>query len=160
MIYHYGTGRNLKKYSPTVFFNLSQLSWISGFNSCVYSVLSHSVIVYTAETAISVEQLTYALQKYRVTHVLTLPFTLSQMLESPSLKPFEYVEVWMISGFAATTSLCEKFAPYVPNGKLWITYGLTEKYIISCNMTDEYDHMGQLYDNVVVKVSGSDFGES
>lgn len=83
----------------------------------------------------------------------TLPFTMSYILDIKGLKPFETIEGWMISGFAATKTLCERFEPLIPNATLWITYGLSETSIVSMNNTRDYTNIGVLNQNFVVKVS-------
>lgn len=153
MITHFFTGWKLPRYRHAVYFTYSPLFWISGFIGTIFTVLNNAANVITSELIVPVEEFVDIIRRYRVTYLTTLPFTISYILDIKGLKPFETIEAWMISGFAATKTLCEKFEPYLPNGKIWITYGLSETSIVSFNATGEYTHIGYLNQNFVVKVS-------
>ncbi|XP_070497883.1 luciferin 4-monooxygenase-like [Chironomus tepperi] len=161
MINQFFTGWKLPRYRPAVFFTYSPLFWISGFNATIFAVLNYATNVITTQLLVPADEFVDIIQRYRVTYLTTLPFTISNILELKNLKPLETIECWMISGFAATKPLCEKFAPYLPNGEIWVTYGLSETSIVSCNNTGDYTHIGYLNQNCVVKlidVNGNNVG--
>lgn len=153
MINQFFTGWKLPRLRPAVFFTYSPLFWISGFNATIFSVFNYATNVITTQLLVPADEFVDIIRRYRVTYLTTLPFTICNILELKNLKPLETIECWMISGFAATKPLCEKFAPYLPNGEIWVTYGLSETSIVSCNNTGDYTHIGYLNQNFVVKVN-------
>lgn len=85
---------------------------------------------------------------------------LVSLLKLEILHKLESVESLLIGGAVVNDYTCQKFKPYIPNGKIITSYGSTEQDFLSQNFTDRnYDSSGFVYNNVEIKIINEN-GES
>jgi 4-coumarate--CoA ligase len=93
------------------------------------------------------------INKYKVTHLCTPPFLITYLLQKENLQPLPSVRCWMIGGASVTKIMCEKFEPFIPNGKIFVIYACTEQGLLTLSSnTNKYGSAGTAARNSCMKV--------
>jgi acyl-coenzyme A synthetase/AMP-(fatty) acid ligase len=100
----------------------------------------------------NVEVLLDVIGRYKPTTVLTVPFIISEFLNSDKLKPLNCVKNYIASGTVMSPSLAEKLLPYIPNGRILNAYGSTENASVVTLSENKFDSIGKLGANFQMKI--------
>ena len=81
------------------------------------------------------------------------PFVLISLLQLENLKPLESLQSLFVVGSVISEQLCEKFRPFLPNGKILIGYGSTEQDFLAVDyLNAKNGSCGHAFYNVEFKV--------
>ncbi|XP_065365856.1 uncharacterized protein LOC135958849 [Calliphora vicina] len=136
------------------FLCFSSLYWISGLLGLLINT-ARNVTRIISDQPYTPENFIEIVKKYKATIFLGPPSQIGLLLSCSKLQKTDLTSLKLIylGGSAVPYSFVEKLQPYVPEGKIFVTYGQTEVCaIVAAGVATEDGNCGQLVNNVEVKI--------
>ncbi|XP_055390107.1 uncharacterized protein LOC129619054 [Condylostylus longicornis] len=139
-----------------VFLCYSSLYWLSGLIMLTLGTMNKCLRVIIDEP-FSTETFFDIVEKYRVTNLLGAPSQLALITQSPEIEKRDLSSITKFNcgGSAVPVVLIKKFEKYLPNGFVFVAYGMSE--IACCSNIEflEYKRIGsvgQMMPNTEIKI--------
>lgn len=135
-------------------FCYSSLYWLSGLATLLFSTLHGGTRVITT-AKFSPDNFLKAIEKYKVTFVMTPPSQLALTLKHATIDQWDLssVRYYMCGGSIVAEDLCKQIRKYLPNGDINVGYGLSEiGGIATCNLPPKSGSVGLLANGVQMKI--------
>lgn len=107
-----------------VIFDFATLYWVSSFDFFIIATLYGKRVI-TSER-FSPQRMIDICNAHKVTSAYITTYRALQLLKYEKLVPLPSLQFLMTGGAQVPKYFCEAFAPYLPNGRLFANYGLTE----------------------------------
>ncbi|XP_055390017.1 uncharacterized protein LOC129618997 [Condylostylus longicornis] len=139
-----------------VFMSYSSLYWLSGLITLNLGTMNKCLRVIIDEP-FSTETFFDIVEKYRVTNLIGPPSQLGLITQSSELEKRDLSSITKFNSGGSTVpaSLIKKFEEYLPNGSVYVSYGMSE--IASCSNMEFIEYrrsgsVGQMMPNTEVKI--------
>lgn len=145
---------NLVNMSDVMLCSVS-LAWISAINTVLRGTLFGATRIITTERY-SPELVCRLIEKYKVTVLISKPEFIMKtiecaILEKNDLSSLRFVR---IGGSGLPLHLKSVISSYIPNGKIYVNYGMSECTPIACDVpaSKDRDTVGTLYKGICAKI--------
>lgn len=136
----------------------SSMYWLSGFGTLITGTLNECVRIITTEP-FSPELALRMLPKYKIETIFTPPSNLAMILQHADLKKSDLsaIKEFWSGGSIVHNYLINKMNQYLPNGKVYIGYGMTEGTVVTNSLPEPLlGSVGQVVDGIQIKIIDDD----